>query len=263
MDPLKEYKEHQIRFNHQLLRYSLVSVKRMGDIDKITRCKVCREEGSISYITKSHSNEEKLANNLVRAKTTIKEIALCNDFQWFVTLTIDKSKFDRYNLEGYKKSLGKWLNNYQYRRKCKIEYLLIPEFHKDGAVHMHGLISGIPETDLTINEHGYLDWVLYHDKYGYILLSPIKDKIKCANYITKYISKSLIEHSGELNKHLYMCSKGLKRGEVVYRQEAELTVFDYENEYCQIKIINNKKEDYRQYIDDSSCDELLVQRLCD
>lgn len=249
MNPLDDYIEFQHKFNLQYNRYNCVTVKRIGTIDKIVHFNVCKAKGyKIAVTRKGHANNEKLKNNLVRAKQTVKEIALCNEWKYFVTLTIDSDKLDRFNLSEYKKKLGKFLNNYQVRRNTKVYYLFIPEYHKDGAVHMHGLLSVIPSDDLIVNEYGFLDWVSYHDKFGFISMSEIKSKEKTANYITKYITKSLDCHSSELNKHLYMCSKGLKRGECIYKVCGSLKEYDFENEYCQIKEINNAQENYMSFI---------------
>lgn len=249
MNPIADYIEFQHKYNLQYNRYNVVTVKRIGTIDKIVHMNVCKDKGyKIAVIHKGDSNNQKLKNNLVRAKQTVKEIALCNEWKYFVTLTIDGDKLDRYNLSEYKKKLGKFLNNYQVRKNIKVFYLLIPEFHKDGAVHMHGLFSDIPSDDLIVNEYGYLDWVSYHDKFGYISLSEIKSKEKTANYITKYITKSLESHSLELNKHLYMCSKGLKRGECIYKCCGSLKEYQFENEYCKIKEINNQQENFMSFI---------------
>lgn len=44
------------------------------------------------------NNDKKLTNNLIRTKTTIQQLALCNDFRYFVTLTL-KPEYDRTNLD--------------------------------------------------------------------------------------------------------------------------------------------------------------------
>lgn len=186
-------------------------------------------------------NNNKLDNNVSRAKSKIKEYALCNDFDFFVTLTIDPSKYDRYNLKKYYKDLSKFLNNYGTNHKSKIKYILIPEMHKDGAWHMHGLITGILDKHLKENENGYLDWVQYSKKFGYLSLDRVRDKEKVSSYITKYITKDLSNTIQELNAHLYYCSKGLKVAEEIKKGTllADNIPFDFENDYVKIKIFDN------------------------
>lgn len=119
--------------------------------------------------------------------------------------------------------------------KSDIQYLLIPEQHKNGAWHMHGLIKGIPEECLTINSNNYLTWEDYQKRFGYISLSQVKDKIACSKYITKYITKELGEGIEKGNK-LYYVSRGLKKPKKI--KEGTLTEkeiinirWDYENDY--------------------------------
>ena len=88
------------------------------------------------------------------------EYALCNNWEYFVTLTIDKKKQDRYNLQNYIHDLGVWIGNYNKKYNTKLKYLLIPEKHKDGAIHCHGLFSGVSWKVFFINSN----------KYGYAVL---------------------------------------------------------------------------------------------
>ena len=90
-------------------------------------------------------NPEKLANNISRARSTIYELALCNEWQFFCTLTLDKEKYDRYDLKKFHKDLTQHIRDMNKKYKTKINFLLIPEQHKDGAWHMHGFLSGLPD----------------------------------------------------------------------------------------------------------------------
>lgn len=149
--------------------------------------------------------------NLVRARSRIYEYGMCNDWDFFVTLTIDKSKMDRYDLKSYYAKFSQFLRNYNKRHNLNIKYLFIPEKHKDGAWHMHGFLHGLPINHLEVNHHGYYDWLAYSERFGYISLDMIRDKDKASSYITKYISKDLANCVTELNSKMYYCSKGLKK----------------------------------------------------
>lgn len=74
-----------------------------------------------------------------RARAAVREIALCNRFSFFVTLTLDKEKVNRYDMNAITKKLNSWLDN-QVRRKG-LQYVLVPERHKDGAIHFHGFFN--------------------------------------------------------------------------------------------------------------------------
>lgn len=74
-----------------------------------------------------------------RARAQLRDIALCTPFRWFVTLTLDAAKVDRYDMAIITKKLNAWLDN-QVRRRG-LAYVLVPERHKDGAVHFHGFFN--------------------------------------------------------------------------------------------------------------------------
>lgn len=187
--------------------------------------------------TKCSINTEKLECNISRAKSKIYEYAMCNDFDYFVTLTLDPKKFDRYDLKEYVKKLGKFINNYNTNHKAKVQYVLIPEIHENGAWHMHGLIKGILKKHLIKNSNGFWEWGHYTSRFGYMSLGKIKSKEACAKYITKYISKDIDNTIKELGAKTYYCSRGLRKAEEIKRGTlAKELQFDFENDY--IKTVN-------------------------
>ena len=74
-----------------------------------------------------------------RARARVRDLALCNPFRWFVTLTLDKNRVDRYDMDQVTPRLNAWLSNQVQRRG--LAYVLVPERHKDGAIHFHGLFN--------------------------------------------------------------------------------------------------------------------------
>ncbi len=193
-------------------------------------------------------NDTKLSNNIARARTRIFEYAICNDFDYFVTLTVDSLKLDRYDLGEYIKKLGQFIRDYRKKYSVDIQYLLIPEKHLKGAWHMHGLLKGIPKEHLKINKHGYKDWEEYSKRFGYISIDEIKNKVAVSKYITKYISKSINTGGGVTKKEskLYYNSRGLKRPKKVH--EGTLNTyhlnniyFEFENDYIKSLTLNKKE----------------------
>ena len=173
------------------------------------------------------------------------EYAMCNEFSHFVTLTLDKNKYDRHNLKKYIKDLGQFIRDYRKKYKVDIQYLFIPEEHKDGAWHLHGLIKGIPSNHLEKNKNGYLDWRAYSDKFGYMSIDPIRSMEAVSKYITKYITKTIKTGKGvtEKNQKLYYASRGLNVAQKVKEgtiKEVALNniSFDYENDYIKFKKFN-------------------------
>lgn len=74
-----------------------------------------------------------------RARAQVRDLAFCNPMAYFVTLTLDKSKVDRYDMAAITKKLNAWLSNQVQRKGLK--YILVPERHKDGAIHFHGFFN--------------------------------------------------------------------------------------------------------------------------
>lgn len=179
---------------------------------------------------------EKLTNNIIRAKSRIRELALCNEWQYFVTMTFDSAKQQRDNLPEIIKDFGHWIGNYNKKYNSKLRYIVVTETHKDGVNwHLHGLFGGIAPESVQINEHGYYDMPYYRKRFGWISLSTIKSHERVAAYITKYVSKDLTARAGDTGKHLYYASHGLKGKEKLFAAPSvPMSCADYINDYCGI-----------------------------
>ena len=193
-------------------------------------------------------------NNIRRAKNVIFELAMCNEWEYFCTFTIDEQKYDRENLKNYYKDFSKWINNLKTKKGYNIRYILIPELHSDKkSWHMHGLMSGIPKDELSLFkkgspikliEKGYKNWERYQNKFGFCSFDKVKSHEKVSNYITKYITKDMLNCVSEVGCHMYYATKGLKRREVICRQELLLysyEKFDFDNEYVAVKWLNENE----------------------
>lgn len=180
----------------------------------------------------------RLPNNISRAKNKIFEYCICNDFEYFVTLTIDENKYDRFNLNKYYKDFSQFIRHYRRDFNLDIQYLFVPEQHKDGAWHMHGVIKGIPENHFIINSNGFLDWHAYKNRFGFISLDKIQNNEACSIYMTKYITKDFYKNT-KINKFnkLYYCSRGLKTSETVFRGSINSELLpepNFENKFVKI-----------------------------
>lgn len=87
-----------------------------------------------------------VARAVRRAKTQVRDMALCTPFKYFVTLTTDPAKVDRYDDVAILRKLRYWLDNHV--RRDGLTYIVVPERHKDGAVHFHGFFNAaLPAVD--------------------------------------------------------------------------------------------------------------------
>ena len=64
--------------------------------------------------------KENWKKGLSRTKSKIFELALCNSWEWFATLTLNPEYHDRKDLKSYKARLSTWIKN--YNRLHKNEY---------------------------------------------------------------------------------------------------------------------------------------------
>ncbi len=88
---------------------------------------------------KEKKSERVRTDSFKRSKNAIFEIAAANEWKYMVTFTVDKEKCDRYDREAVKKAFSGWL--YDMSKRKGLKALIIPEYHKDKAIHFHGLIN--------------------------------------------------------------------------------------------------------------------------
>lgn len=195
-------------------------------------------------------NDNKLANNFSRARSMVLQYALCNPWDYFFTGTLGETKYDRYNVDKFMNDLSQFVRDKRKKYAAKFQVLLIPEHHKDGAWHVHGLIYGLPDEVLRsfrppepqhLIDGGFLNWEDYQKKFGFCSLAPIREPVATAYYVTKYISKDLSQRAGDLGKHLYFHSRPLHKAEAVsdvYLYDPRLESYctqDYE--FCKVGMV--------------------------
>lgn len=81
-----------------------------------------------------------MLRSMRRARAQLRRLALSNEFDYFVTLTLDPERIDRYDPAAVIKALSQWCSNMVKRHGLR--YVLVPEMHKDGAFHFHGFMAG-------------------------------------------------------------------------------------------------------------------------
>ena len=171
---------------------------------------------------------------LWKIKTKIKDYILCNDFDYFWTLTFDS---DRYNYAVAFEKMGKWLEKMR-KKYGKFNYIMIPELHKDGAIHFHGVTGGLNAVvrDSGVKHKGVkvyncIDW-----QHGFTTLTRVRSKEKTATYVTKYVTKEMQNSIVGKGKKKYWCSRGLRLPAVTYTNlnlGIDL-IPDYKNDVCSI-----------------------------
>lgn len=157
--------------------------------------------------------EDNLRRSASRAKQKIYEISRNEIWEWFVTLTLSPQKVDRFNYGECCKKVSQWLNN--LRKKCPdLKYIVVPEEHEKGGYHFHGLFSGISEDMISYSGHDHYKtgdkiYNLASYKFGWSTMTKVKNNEACVKYLTKYITKDLIQSTKGRKK--YWVSRNVER----------------------------------------------------
>lgn len=148
------------------------------------------EPKGVTQKSKSKNVENSVdGRGAARAKRRVFELAACNDFSLFFTLTLNPEKIDRYDYKAAVKRFGVWASNRVQRHGLR--YVAVPELHQDGAIHFHGLCAG---DDSLLSESPVkwkgkqvynLDWDI-----GYSTAVKLTgDTLRAARYVAKYVTK--------------------------------------------------------------------------
>lgn len=203
--------------------------------------KVLDEVSSDAVSKYASDSDESIRISSFRSKMEIFDIARSNHWDYFVTLTLDKQQVDRYDYDAVVQRMQTFT---KYLRRHRCEWLIVPELHKDGAFHFHGLLHD-PGGNLTLKYWGQKhtksgEWYDEYDLVGYSLgftsVSKVRDQARVSNYITKYTTKELLKTVPKGRKR-YWSSRGLLRPK---KEDAELSpkefdilksLADYESTY--------------------------------
>lgn len=233
------------------------------DINGI-RCRLNLATGEYGFYTRE-LYKNSLRASVSRTKNMLYDLCSMNDFKWFVTLTFDNARVDRYDNEKILKCYMKFIDNID-KQFPSLYYVSVPEQHEDGAIHFHIMMGGIQPSELGFVNSGKVccSWAVRKNKvsskeyfektkhehelketdglpiynitkfiYGFSTATKIANKEACDFYVRKYLDKAL--GSTEFFKKRFYYSKNCKVPEVVTREIGSglmpTNLDKYENEY--------------------------------
>lgn len=120
--------------------YKIIIYKNGVDLDKNT-------DRDKTKPRKAFRDDDSLERSVRRSRTVINDYVHCNEFDLFVTFTFSSKKVDRYDLESVYFKMQGWLRR-QTAKHPNFRYVIVPEKHKDGALHFHALIGGFDNDSL-------------------------------------------------------------------------------------------------------------------
>lgn len=158
--------------------------------EKIQRVYTDADEWAIE-----RKKEHSLYSSLNRTRSALYMYARQCNWEYFITLTYSLDKIEnRYDFSLCMKKANNWIKNCRNRKSKDLLYLLVPEQHKDGAWHIHGLLcntTGLTFTDSGKRYDGKIVYNLDDWKLGFSTATKVTDTYKVSNYVTKYITKDL------------------------------------------------------------------------
>lgn len=199
-----------------------------NESNSITLSNTAKKEKSAS------EKELEKMREIWKIKTKIKDYVLCNDFNTFWTLTFNS---DRYDYDAAFEKLSKWIRKMR-DKYGKFRYIVIPEIHKDGAIHFHAVFGGFkgPLIDSGVKHRNVTVFNCADWEYGFTTITRMRNKEKCASYVTKYFTKDMQNSIVGKDKKKYWLSRGLRLPAVTYSADDLSGNLQptYENDVCSI-----------------------------
>ena len=247
-----------VGYNVKIIRYPTeTSIRLYSKEVKTSQKENKKTKNYKSVFTPDKDNEHAQTVSQNRSINKIYELMRSNMWEYFITLTFNPDKIDRFDYNACSGALVRWLNNIKHNYAPNLKYIIVPELHKNGAYHFHGLISDIGNIAMidsgkktrfheTIYNLGNYD-------LGFTTATKIKDSCKASNYITKYITKELCSTtkgkkwywaSRYLNKpiieYCYMCEEEKQilldsLGSLIYQKTTTCDEIDQSVTYIEIK----------------------------
>lgn len=176
-----------------------------------------------------HNDELNRQRASRRASQAVEDIARSGLWRYFLTLTFSANcGFDRYFYPDCLDALELFCKNLR-RRFPGVRYIFVPEQHKDGAFHFHGLIGGCDLSAMLKDSGKKCNHKPIYNldagwNYGFSTVSLVQKQGAVGRYISKYITKDMAVPKG---KKRYLSSNNLKRSkDIVVKKRIDFVVSD-------------------------------------
>lgn len=249
---LTEYRVYEKGVRLGVVPKSVTNKKYKSDVmvdvpfeDKKVRMDTIDENGFERAIDNSALN---IQRSVKRTRDCVFDYANATVWEWFVTFTFDPNytdnqgnKIDRSDFGVVSSKMTSWLRNMRQRYCPNMKYVLVPEKHKDGTWHFHGLFANCDGLNFVQAINTQKEYRGKPNKYygqplvrngqevyditrfslGFTDCTKVRDTKKVANYILKYITKDLCVEVR--NRKRYWCSQNLDKP----KEEVFVTDIEY------------------------------------
>lgn len=192
------------------------------------------------------SGERSLYTSANRSKNMIYYLARSNVWDYFITFTFNPEIVDSFDYDECVRVISKWFNNLRTRVCPDIVYLFVPERHKSGRWHFHGLVSNCPELHMVDSGvrtvGGKIIYNVGQYRYGWSTATLIEDNSKVVHYIAKYVTKDVVKHS--FGRKRYFASRNINRVEpdTFLVGDVDVLVEQLSDDACYISRSGHKNE---------------------
>lgn len=116
------------------------------------------------------------------------------------------------------------------QKNPNFEYILVPEFHSSGYIHLHGFFFNFPDNlmeDSGIKHKGNKVYnIVNFQNIGHTQCTIVRKISKASSYVTKYVTKEMATYKGWQR---YYISSGIKKPII---EKVEMTMDDF-FKYCE------------------------------
>ena len=205
------------------------------------------------------SAEECARRSCSRTIKAIYDITRCERWDWFLTFTFNGDVVNRYDYTECTQKLSDWLSNMR-RVAVDMKYIVVPEQHKDGAFHFHGLMKDVDNLEFRFSGHrdkkGRRVYNVHNYKFGWTTATRVTDFRRSSSYLCKYVTKDLCAvskgkkrywHSLNLNKPVvyeFLLNDSIDYNflEIIKCCEDDAYVKQLETSYSKLYYIDGKKQ---------------------
>ena len=192
---------------------------------KSKKKKISNDNTSVDALDIPKKRTEKdIFRSCKRARERIFDIIYLNKFDLWLTLTFDPQKIDSYSFSDVMDVTRKYF--YKIKRICKdFSYIIVPELHSSGRVHIHSLVTNCSALELCLSNVSNKVYNVTSWEWGWSTAIRVysSTRIKLALYVTKYVTKNTRKIFGKY----YWSSQNLQRDvETIY----------LDNDYCEVNL---------------------------
>lgn len=251
MQPVHEFEIYRTVYSYAKIYNNMTKLFEFNHPSKIRKKGYEARKKRVKMNKNSTPDPVSVIDSLRRTKTRLSDIVVSNDFDLFCTFTFAE---DRQNVDKCKSKMSVWLNN-QQKRVGEFDYVIVPEFHKDGkSIHFHALFKGykgkLEKTKLLTPKTKQRVYNIPGYKAGFSTAVKIDDIEAVGSYIKKYITKDMPQFNG---KKRYWCSQGLSRPKKITNPvvfESDRKHFTEEHQMNNMRLYTaNKKIDLTESLD--------------